>query len=82
MRRLHDYTTSAYLAFTMAIIMALIIVLTGESLTFTGHFNTWSWVLMIVSAFLGIYASIFRFKALQYETASKLAVFNYFTTVL
>jgi drug/metabolite transporter (DMT)-like permease len=78
LRNLHDYTTSAYLGFAMTLVFGIIVTSTGKCLNFVEHFGIFSWILTFISATAGVFSSVFRFKALQYETASKLAVFNYF----
>ncbi|CDW80631.1 drug metabolite transporter permease [Stylonychia lemnae] len=82
LKGLHDYTTSAYMGISMTILYALIIWIFGMGFDFVSKFDQQAWYIVLAMGIIAVFQQTFRFKALQYDTASRLAVVNYFQTII
>lgn len=77
MRNLSSYTQAFYHSIFTGTIMGLVILINGDDLFFLSTFNLEQWLLLFISLITSFANVILKQMALQYDTASRVTMYNY-----
>ena len=63
-------------------VYAVVLLITQEGLPFLAFFTPYDWFLMAGAGFFNLLNSLLKQKALQYDTASRITMYNYLQSVI
>lgn len=82
MRELSENTIGGHMTLSMLVFFGPLVYLTGSDLSFVYRFDYLDWIMCILVGIVSSFVQICRIKAVKYEEPARLAVINYFQSVI
>ena len=84
MKSLNEYTITAWLTISLLLVFLPVCYVAKPVGTFEymARFNATDWLISFAFGLTGVYSQTTRAKAVHYEESAKLAVLNYFQSVI
>ncbi len=82
MRDMNEYTIGSYVAFSMTIIYGPLIYFLGYGYSYLKDLQTFDWLIFCTLGMTSSVLLVCRMKSFKYEEPARLAVLNYFQSII